>query len=90
MKTPIFQWTTLDKIYKALKIYNNGYASEWLRNEAFDLLQDIFSDQLGMEREEEMAERWYTEEEIESMRWTSTEIEWRIETLANLLDPIWF
>lgn len=91
MKTPIFQGSSKDKIFKALAIYNNGYASEKIREEAMDILLEEFADQLGQAREEEMIERWYTFEDLEQMRGTPIEAERESEHLFNVvLAPNWF
>lgn len=79
-----------DKIYNAIKIYNNGYYSEKMRDEAFDLLLELFSDQLNQDREIYEAEKWISDSDIELMRWSSREIERETQHLIDILSPIWF
>ncbi len=90
MKNTIFTWNSKDKIWKALEVYNNGYISDQLRDEALDILLEEFSDQLSYDWTIDMEEHGYTDEEIEEYRGTSKEIERETEHLLNVLQPNWF
>lgn len=90
MKNTIFTWNSKEKIWKALEVYNNGYAWDQLRDEALDILLDEFSDQLSYDWTIDMEEHGYTDEEIEKYRGTSKEIERETEHLLNVLNPNWF
>lgn len=81
----IYQWNKLDRIFKALQVYNNGYYSEEMREEAFEVLEEEFADQLWEEREMDELENWHSEERIEQNRWWREEIQWRNDILLNAL-----
>lgn len=85
-----FSWSSKDKIWRALEIYNNWYCSEKLRDEAVDVLLEQFSDQLSLAWEIDMSEHWYSDKEIEQYRGTIKEIEWETQHLFDTLNPIWF
>lgn len=85
MKEVIYQGNNLDRIFKALQIYNNGYCSEAMRDEAFDVLLEEFADQLQEAWTIEKLERWHTEEEIEEMRWWLDEAQTENDILLNAL-----
>lgn len=81
----IYQWNKLDRIFKALQVYNNGYYSEEMREEAFEVLEEEFADQLWEAREMDELESWHSEERIEQNRWWREEIQWRNDILLNAL-----
>ena len=64
-KEIIYQGNNLDRIFKALQIYNNGYCSEEMREQAFEILQEEFADQLQEAWEIDALERGYEESELE-------------------------
>ena len=84
-KSIIYQWNKLDRIFKALQIYNNGYYSEEMREEAFEVLQEEFADQLQEAWEIDALERGYEESELESMRWWQDWCQVQNDILLNAL-----
>lgn len=92
MKEVIYQWNNLDRIFKALQIYNNWYCSEQMRDEAFEVLMYEFRDQLWEAWEIDALERWHDEERIEENRWKYDEIQTENDIMLNALtfiEPKW-
>lgn len=85
MDETIYQWNNLDRIFKALQIWNNGYCSDKMRDEAFEVLRYEFRDQLAEAWEIDAAERWHSDEWIEQARGGRDEVETENDILLNAL-----
>ena len=64
----IYQGNNLDRIFKALQVYNNGFYSEKMRDEAFEVLMEEFTDQLQEAWVIDALERGHDDERIEENR----------------------
>ena len=64
----IYWWNNLDRIFKALQVYNNWFISDADRQEAFEVLMYEFRDQLQEARTIDAYERWMDEERVEMHR----------------------
>lgn len=92
MKEVIYQWNNLDRIFKALQIYNNWYCSEQMRDEAFEVLMYEFRDQLQEAWEIDALERWHDEERINENRGKYDEVQTENDIMLNALtfiEPKW-
>ena len=84
-KSVIYQWNKLDRIFKALQIYNNGYYSEEMRDQAFEVLMEEFADQLQEAWVIDALERGHDDERIEENRWWFDECQTENDILLNAL-----
>lgn len=75
-----------ERIWKATKVYKNEYFAEHVRNEAFDVLMDEFSEILSLERYIHERENGLDDAEIEKLRWSVREQEWETEQLLSRLN----
>lgn len=92
MDKVIYQGNNLDRIFKALQIYNNWYCSEKMRDEAFDVLMYEFRDQLQEAWEIDALERGHDEERLEENRWKFDECQTENDIMLNALtfiEPKW-
>ena len=85
MDKTIYQGNNLDRIFKALQIYNNWYCSEKMRDEAFDVLMYEFRDQLQEAWTIDALERWHSDERIEENRWKFDECQTENDIMLNAL-----
>lgn len=81
----IYQGNALDRIFKALQVYNNGFYSEEMRDQAFEVLMDEFRDQLEEAWVMDSLESWKDEERIEMNRWWYDEIQTENDIMLNAL-----
>lgn len=92
MKDVIYQWNNLDRIFKALQIYNNWFCSEKMRDEAFEVLMYEFRDQLQEAWTIDAYERGHDDEWIEENRWKYDEIQTENDIMLDALtfiEPKW-
>lgn len=81
----IYQGNALDRIFKALQVYNNGFYSEEMRDQAFEVLMDEFRDQLEEAWVMDSLESWKDEERIEMNRWWYDEVQTENDIMLNAL-----
>jgi len=84
-KEIIYQGNALDRIFKALQVYNNGFYSEKMRDEAFEVLMYEFRDQLSEAWEIDALERGHDEEWIEENRWHFDEVQTENDIMLDAL-----
>lgn len=81
----LYQGNNLDRIFKALQVYNNWFYSEDERQEAFEVLEYEFRDQLQEAWEIDALERWHDEDRIDMARWWYDEVQTENDILLNAL-----
>ena len=81
----IYQGNNLDRIFKALQVYNNGFYSDKMRDEAFEVLMYEFRDQLQEARVIDSYESWHDDEWIEAHRNWFEEIQSENDIMLNAL-----
>ena len=84
-RTIVYQGNNLDRIFKALQIYNNWFYSDDERQKAFEVLEYEFRDQLDEAREIDELESGHSEERIEEARWWFHECQGKNDILLNAL-----
>lgn len=75
----------IERIWNAIRIYNNHFISDKVRDRAFDVLEEEFSDYLDEEWVEDRREHWWEDNEINNSFGSWQHQQFRIDELVYSL-----